>query len=42
MELYRVYPIDFFIKVRCVKCGRVVSVLVSDRWCPFCKRKIKP
>lgn len=42
MERYRLYPIDSFIKVRCVKCGRVVLVLVSDRRCPFCKRKIKP
>lgn len=42
MDYYRFYPIDCYIKVRCVRCKRVVSVLFSDRRCPICGRKLKP
>ncbi len=28
-----------FIKVRCVSCGRLVTVNRKDKYCPLCHRK---
>lgn len=30
-----------FVKVRCSKCGRLVTVHVRDKHCPLCKKKVK-